>query len=205
MPHDARTPTVSSPASPNTTRGIPMAPEILRGIDDCSERLGLRDPRSPEALEACAAFYVLQHMGLAETAAAHAIDKVNTGGANDSSLDAIAFVINGQLLTPDNSEDEIDAALTNEHAEIHDVIFVFVQVTGKDPGVASAPNLVQKMRSFLFGVQGFLSAKKPGRQMNAVVSDWINFKNYVFKKLKSHPGTVLCSCRTYLVWPRRWK
>lgn len=118
------------------------------------------------------------------------IDTLTVGDGNDTGIDGIAIIVNGQLV---ESTDEVDDLLEkNNSLEIE---FLFVQ-SKTSPSFDGAD-----MNTFLFGVLDFFSTK-PRLVRNDDIKRFAEVSNYIFNKaprFKENP-----SLKLYFITTGKW-
>lgn len=118
------------------------------------------------------------------------IDTLTVGDGNDTGIDGIAIIVNGQLV---ESTDEVDDLLEkNNSLEIE---FLFVQ-SKTSPSFDGAD-----MNTFLFGVLDFFSTK-PRLVRNDDIKRFAEVSNYIFNKaprFKENP-----SLKLYYITTGKW-
>jgi len=160
------------------------------------------DPNHPRTLEAFFTHQVLSHRNMTDFAAEQSWQgekRILTGGAGDIQIDAVAIIINGEIVRTEKDLDELESAVSDDEAVA--VSFVFVQATGQP---ASSDRLGGKISGFSDGVFAFLDndgADATG--INASIMSWIALKNRIFTILEENEIEACCECGMYLVWGRQ--
>jgi hypothetical protein len=98
------------------------------------------------------------------------IEAVTVGEGNDTGIDGIAIIVNGQLI---DSSDEVDDLL--EKNNFLEIEYIFVQSKTSSSFDSSEIN------TFIFGVQDFFSLK-PKLVRNEDIKRFAEISNYIFQK-----------------------
>lgn len=160
------------------------------------------DPYHPRTLEAFFTHQVLLHRNLTDFAAEQSWQgekRILTGGDGDIQIDAVAIVVNGEIVRTEEDLAELEDAVGEDDAVA--VSFVFVQATGQPP---SSDRLGGKISGFSDGVFAFLD--NDGRDatgINSSIMSWIALKNRIFAILEDNEIEACCECAMYLVWGRQ--
>jgi hypothetical protein len=159
------------------------------------------DPSEPRTLEAFFTHQVLAHRNLTDFAAEQSWQgekRILTGGAGDIQLDAVAIIINGELIRTEQDLDELERCVSED--EPVEISFIFVQATGQP---ASSDRLGAKISGFSDGVFAFLDHDGPEAVgINSSVMSWIALKNRIFAIIDENELESCCECAMYLVWGR---
>jgi len=160
------------------------------------------DPRDPRTLEAFFTHHVLLHRNITEFAAEQSWQgekMILTGGVNDHQIDAVAIIIDGEVVRSDEDLADFERAASDGNAPL--VSFVFVQATG----VPVADERVSaKLAGFGMGVFTFLTHDgQDGAGIRPQILEWIKLKNRIFAILDENEIQNGCECALYLVWGRR--
>ncbi len=175
-----------------------MALEVDAAIRDIAGRLGYPDARAAEVFEVCAAYCALRDFGFEEDEADNSVSKITAGGAGDLQLDAIAIIVNGQLIFPDEDDEGLEKLLTQEGCA--HITFLLVQATRQSQ---QQMNLNTKISTFILGVQTFFTTSVAEADfVNPSVLEWLSLKENIFRILKDNDCAHKCECRLMLVWPR---
>jgi hypothetical protein len=98
------------------------------------------------------------------------VDSVTVGEGNDTGLDGIAIIVNGQLT---ESIEEVDDLLTKNNSL--EVEYIFIQAK-------SSPNFESaQINTFFFGVQDFF-ASSPRLVRNSDISKFAEISNHIYGK-----------------------
>lgn len=98
------------------------------------------------------------------------VESITVGEGNDTGLDGIAIIVNGQLV---ESTDEIDDLL--EKNNFLEIEYIFVQ------SKTSANFESAEINTFIFGIQDFFSLK-PRLVRNDDIKKFAEVSNYIFEK-----------------------
>lgn len=155
----------------------------------------LGDPRhyiSPDWFESFATHYILNHhRGLGFDR----LDIVSliTGGFRDSKIDALALVVNGELIL---TEEDLAVFEENDSSSDLDVEFIFIQATLRE-------YLSQgKIANFCTGISNFLgheSLMNEGEQ----IAYWRALKNKILALMELRGSELKPRCTLYLAWPEQ--
>jgi hypothetical protein len=159
-------------------------------------------PDDPRTLEAFFTHQVLIHRNMTEFAAEQSWKgerKILTGGDGDIQIDAVAVVVNGEVVRSIDDLDDLERAISEDEPVA--VSFVFVQATGRP---LAGDRLAAKISGFSDGVFAVLDHDgKDSFGINPGIMEWIAIKNRIFEILDENEIEGCCECAMYLVWGRK--
>jgi hypothetical protein len=115
------------------------------------------------------------------------IESITVGDGNDTGIDGIAIIVNGQLI---ESTDEVDDML--EKNNFLEIEYIFIQ-SKTSSNFESA-----ELNTFIFGVQDFFSLK-PRLVRNDEIKRFAEISNYLFTKahkFRENPTIKMCFVTT---------
>lgn len=160
------------------------------------------DALDPRTLEAFFTHHVLAHRNMTDFAAKQSWlgeKRILVGGAGDIQIDAVAIIVNGELIRSEADLAELEQSASED--EPLEISFVFVQATGQP---VSDDRLSAKISGFSDGVLAFLlNDGKDETGINSSIMSWIALKNRIFAIIEENELKACCECAMYLVWGRK--
>lgn len=118
------------------------------------------------------------------------IEDTLTGKGDDTGIDGLAIIVNGQLI---EHKEDIEFFLENNN--FLEAIFIFIQAKTSNDFVSS------EMNNFAFGVKDFF-AEKPKLKRNDEIQNFADISNFLFSKAPKFRDNP--KCKLYYVTNGSW-
>lgn len=180
-----------------------LSDHLLAAVKDFSTRHGM-PPGDSRTLEAFCAHHAL----LSRNVTAFAAEKlwgseklILVGGTADIQIDALAIILNGQIIRPEDEDSVLNSLLSISEAV--DIEFIFVQATGNKRAVET---LTHKIAEFTDGVANFLVSKPEEAQgMSETLRKWVQLRERILGMLEERDLDYHASCHMYFMYPTEFQ